>query len=452
MSTNGQPVLHGWKEIATHLSRDVRTVKRWEKQRGLPVRRTPGEGRANVYIVLSELDLWISPAHPPGNEPVSEWLDPTVPQEAAVPPPFVAASLSSRRLVPISLLAALSLIALLAAFWHSHARPVPVAAAVRYVSPVPGVDDLYLRGVYFYEQHTPTSLAQARQCLQQALAKDPADAPAWATLASTTLMLEQFEALPETQGFEETSTAAQHALALDPSLADAHATLAFVDFFWSRDAAAAEREFRTALTLGPDSPAAHHRYGLMLLDERRFPEALAQLNIALRLQPGSTSVVAGHALALGFNGHRDAAVDILQSLTAQQPQNPIVYKDLAVLAQIQPHNIPLYLDSVRHLQQIEHQSPPWQNAAARAFRSGGEPAMWHAIVAAEAHSHIESSARAQALAQLGQSSAALDILEHSAQNPGDGMNGLALDPLLDPLHQDPRFNRILARLDLPPVQ
>jgi tetratricopeptide (TPR) repeat protein len=190
----------------------------------------------------------------------------------------------------------------------------------------------------------------------------------------------------------------------------------------------------------------------MLLDLCRFPEALGQLDIALRLQPDSTTVLAGRALALGFNGHRDEAVEILEAVAAQQPQNPIVYRNLSVLAQIQPRNIPLYLDSFRRLKQIEHQSPPWPDAAARAYSSGGEPAMWHAIVASEEHNHIESSAKAEALAQLGQSSAALDILERNAQNPGDGMNGLALDPLFDPLHHDPRFNRILARLDLPPVQ
>jgi Tfp pilus assembly protein PilF len=444
-------MLYGWKEIATYLSRDVRTVRRWEKERGLPVRRTPGEGRPNVYIALPELDQWLYPVAEAVAQPMQEPTESLSHLEALGPPP-IAASVSSRQLVPVSFLLSLSLVALLVVFWQRHSRPTHVSAAVRYISPVPGVDDLYLRGVYFYEQHTPASLAQSRQYLQRAVAKDPADAPAWSTLASTTLMLEQFDSLPAAQGFDEAGTAARRALALDPSFADAHATLAFVDFFWSHDSASAEREFRTALTLEPDSPTAHHRYGLMLLDQRRFPEALAQLDIALRLQPGSSTVLAGRALALGFNGHRDEGVQILQAVAAQQPQNPVVYHNLAMLAQMQPSNIPLYLDSVRRLQQIEHQSPPWQDSAARAYRSGGESAMWHAIVASESSDHVETLAAAQALTQLGQSSAALDILERSAQNPGDGMNGLALDPLFDPLHQDPRFNRILARLDLPPLQ
>jgi tetratricopeptide (TPR) repeat protein len=431
-------MLQGWKEIADYVSRDERTVKRWEKQRQLPVRRMPGAGRTNVYVLVAELEEWLnhSPVPAAAEAPAATRLPPAPARIWPLPAAFAAMVLAT----------AATLLTVRA--HHVHTQPT---ATTPYASHVPGVDDLYLRGVYFYEQHTPAALTQSRQYLQQAVAKDPADAPAWATLASTTLMLEQFEVLPTAQGFDEAGTAARHALTLDPTLADAHATLAFVDFYWLRDRVAAEQEFRTALTLDPNSGTAHHRYGLMLLDLRRFPEALAELDTALRLQPSSTVIVATRALALGFNGHRDDAVATLQSLAAQQPQNPIIYKDLSMLAAMQPHNMPLFLASFKSLQQIEHQSPPWQAAAARAYSAGGEPAVWQAIVHAEGSAPIESTLRAGALVQLGQNGAALDILERSARHPGDGMSGLALDPLLDPLHREPRFQALLGRLGLAPL-
>jgi hypothetical protein len=139
-------------------------------------------------------------------------------------------------------------------------------------------------------------------------------------------------------------------------------------------------------------------------------------------------------------------------LAAQQPQNPIVWHNLVLLAALPPHNIPLFLDSSSSLQQISHQLAPWPASAYRAYNAAGEPAMWQAIVASETENHVESSVKAAALAQLGQTSAALDVLERNARQPGDGMSGLALDPLLTPLHHDPRFQSILARLGLPPVQ
>ncbi len=53
-----EQVLDSWKEIAAYLRRDVRTARRWEQTRGLPVHRLPGDGRAPVFAVRGELDRW----------------------------------------------------------------------------------------------------------------------------------------------------------------------------------------------------------------------------------------------------------------------------------------------------------------------------------------------------------------------------------------------------------
>jgi hypothetical protein len=54
------PRLDSWKEIAAYLGRDVRTVVRWEKKRGLPVHRVPGGERQAVWAHAQELDSWLS--------------------------------------------------------------------------------------------------------------------------------------------------------------------------------------------------------------------------------------------------------------------------------------------------------------------------------------------------------------------------------------------------------
>ena len=55
----GSDRLDSWKEIADYLARDVRTVRRWERERSLPVHRMPGGGRAVVYAFRSEIDGWL---------------------------------------------------------------------------------------------------------------------------------------------------------------------------------------------------------------------------------------------------------------------------------------------------------------------------------------------------------------------------------------------------------
>ena len=52
-----------WKEIASFLGRDVRTVRRWEDERGLPVRRVPGEGRRTIFAYQSEIEAWLRAEH-----------------------------------------------------------------------------------------------------------------------------------------------------------------------------------------------------------------------------------------------------------------------------------------------------------------------------------------------------------------------------------------------------
>lgn len=54
--------LDTWKAIAAHVGRDVRTVLRWHKYRGLPVHRVPGGKGRNVFAYVDELDAWLQGA------------------------------------------------------------------------------------------------------------------------------------------------------------------------------------------------------------------------------------------------------------------------------------------------------------------------------------------------------------------------------------------------------
>jgi predicted DNA-binding transcriptional regulator AlpA len=53
-------VLNSWKEVAQYLARGVRTVQRWERDLGLPVRRPRGTKRSAVIAIASEIDEWVS--------------------------------------------------------------------------------------------------------------------------------------------------------------------------------------------------------------------------------------------------------------------------------------------------------------------------------------------------------------------------------------------------------
>jgi TolB-like protein/lipoprotein NlpI/predicted DNA-binding transcriptional regulator AlpA len=73
--------LVSWKEIAAHLGREVRTVQRWEKSEGLPVRRHEHLKKATVYAFASEVDEWFRNRQP---------VDDPAADAAFVPEPDVA--------------------------------------------------------------------------------------------------------------------------------------------------------------------------------------------------------------------------------------------------------------------------------------------------------------------------------------------------------------------------
>ena len=315
-------ILNGWKEIGRYVGRDTRTVERWEKLRGLPVRRVPGARRATVYALITELDEWLESgkkeesqlaANPAAdfspavtNGPAEAEQLPAIPATQLLPPlqgggaapveidPRAASRgmvhlwLTSERrplLARIAIATAVGLLCVLVSpVVRSHANPTrelsrngsdsgEQLSAVSYGSRISGVNELYLGGIYAYEQRSPESLQRALDDFSAAIAKDPGYAPAYAALAITYNLVREYSVMPDAEAYPKARVAAEHAIALDPGLSDAHAALGFIDFFWSWDTASAEREFRTALALEPSSILAHHWYGSMLTHEGRYQEA-----------------------------------------------------------------------------------------------------------------------------------------------------------------------------------
>ena len=83
--------LDAWKEIAEYLHRDVSTVMRWERERGLPVHRVPGGQRHAVFAYQDEIERWLAN----GKAEVARAVDAVageVPDEAAGTEPGVSAA------------------------------------------------------------------------------------------------------------------------------------------------------------------------------------------------------------------------------------------------------------------------------------------------------------------------------------------------------------------------
>ncbi len=479
MSNGAKGQLHGWKEIAAYLGRDERTAKRWEKQRGLPVRRIPGSGRANVYILIPELEAWLSADTPPVLMEATEVHSPQTEQpdqQALVPPETKEIRSASVRKPDLALLPgfhtrrslpAASFVLAIAAgaggfalLAHRLAEKKQTVASTPALKPHPDaplkteVDQQYLQSLYFLEQRTPQSLLEAKRNLLEVIAHHPRHAPAFAQLANTYLMLHEFSSVPDEEAYTQAQRAASQAIALDPNLPEAHASLGYIDFFSARNPGFAESHFQEAIRLDPACALAHFWYGSLLTHQGRYPEALDQLNRAQQLQPTSSAIQSSRAFALGLSGQRKEAVRLLQSLLRTEPNAPAPHRTLAHLSLIQPRDLEQYLTEMQKFAELR-QNAEQQQLLARArqsFHRGGEQAMWRSILASERaagrRSGGPSYGMVEAEAQLGQTEPSLRHLEQLFANHDSQVMNLIIDPLLDPLRQSPRFHAMAAQIGL----
>lgn len=235
---NSQDRLDSWKEIASYLRRGVRTVQRWERVAGLPVRRIASE-RGAIYAFRSELDAW--------------WLS----QGADIRRNDVEGS-DLRRAV-------------------AHA----VAAELRESSP-PNIEN----STPADQRSVADRSMRVREFLSHAITVDPESALSHANLAIYFFTLVAVGLLRPAEGMPAARAAAQRAIDLDPSMTDAHAVSAIVAGVYDGNWREADRRFRLALEQEPVPPTVHFHYAIWYLSPLgRHAEALVHLRRGLVEDP-----------------------------------------------------------------------------------------------------------------------------------------------------------------------
>jgi tetratricopeptide (TPR) repeat protein len=176
--------------------------------------------------------------------------------------------------------------------------------------------DLYLKGRYCFNQLGPDWVEKTLGFYDQALENDPQFAPAFAGKAEAYIMMATgFDILPSREAMPQAKEAALRALELDPSLSEAYVSLAAVATFYEWDRLGAEKNFRKALELNPNSVAAYLWKEMYLsLLEREYTEALSELEKAQKLDPLNLLV----KLRIGFVHYYlrdfDGAIDVFNQI------------------------------------------------------------------------------------------------------------------------------------------
>jgi serine/threonine-protein kinase len=145
--------------------------------------------------------------------------------------------------------------------------------------------ELYLKGRYHFNKFTATGWLTAIEYFKKALEQEPNYAPAHASLALSLTFCWFYDILPPSEAVPAWRDAIRRALELDDQLADAHSALAQFYFYHEWLWEEAEREFKRAIELSPNSADAHYYYGLFLGARERFDAGIRMGRRALDLDP-----------------------------------------------------------------------------------------------------------------------------------------------------------------------
>jgi tetratricopeptide (TPR) repeat protein len=287
---------------------------------------------------------------------------------------------------------------------------------------------------------------------RQAIALDPDYAQAQAGLADSYLSLVLIaEPRPE-QLLARARAAALAALRLDERLAEAHTSLAYAKFYYDWDWPGAEAEFRRAIALNPGYATAHQWYAEFLGLMGREPEAVAEGQKALALDPLSLIINMEAGLPYLYSGQYDLAIAHFRKTLQLDPGFALAHCNLggAYVERGEP---------ARGIPEIEEALRLDRTAAilsflGHAYATAGRRADAERVLAELARQVEAGQVSAYFLVRihvaLHQDDQALDALERAYDEHHWGLVRIAVVRVLDPLRDQPRFIRLVRRMSFPP--
>jgi TolB-like protein/Flp pilus assembly protein TadD len=312
----------------------------------------------------------------------------------------------------------------------------------------PEAYELYLKGRFFWNKRTGVDLRKAIEYFQQAIAKDPNYALAYAGVADSYLLLPNYGGTSTQEAVTPARTAVTKALELDDSLAEAHASASLLDTL-DLHLERAIQQLGRAIQLKPNYATAHHWLGLNYMSLGHFDQAIAEEKRALELDPLSLIINADLGWVY-FNARRYDEAEAQVRKTLEMDANFFLAH--------------FYLGCVIKLKgRVAQAIPEFQKAfdlnhdlyalamLGQAHARNGQTEEARKVLAQlneEAKSrYVAPYALALALLGLGEKERALAELERAYQTHDTNyLFVIKTDPLLDDLRCDPRFEALVQKV------
>ena len=317
---------------------------------------------------------------------------------------------------------------------------------------------LYLKGRYFLKKRTEEGLKKSIEFFNQAIDKDSGYALAYSGLADSNMYLLRLgflRGVSRKETDERAKAAATKALELDDNLAEAHTSLALVKMEYEWDWTGSEREFQRAIQLDPGFAEAHHQYSHYLTAMGCSSESLTESLRALELDPLSLVLNAHLAWHYLYARQYDQAIQQCQK-ASELDRN---YPETAEFRGLAYEQKGMYQEAIAELQtaiNLSGGSPHMKAELGHAYAIAGETTqaldILNELKRGSTETHISSYDIAVIHVGLGRKERALEALENAYQERSEWLRYVRVDPRLDPLRGDPRFEKLADQIVPPDVK
>lgn len=307
----------------------------------------------------------------------------------------------------------------------------------------------YLKGRYFWDKSTPDGIAKAIEYFKQAIGIDANYALAYAGLADSYILLGVHGVIPQHEAVPKARAAAKKALEIDGTLAEAHFSLAVISRDYELDWPEAERHYRRAIELNPNSAPAHHWYSFGLSLMGRFDEAFREAKRAQEIDPLSLPINANVGVIFSMARQYDQAIEQYQKTIEMDP-NFYFTHFLLGLVYVQKG---MHDEAVSELQKARTLSDYPDTIALLGYTyavSGKKKEALKLLDELSRRRYVQPFAKAMIYTGLGDKDRALEWWEKAYEDRDWHVWVLKEVSFFEPLRSEPRFQDLLRRLGFTP--
>jgi serine/threonine protein kinase/Tfp pilus assembly protein PilF len=317
----------------------------------------------------------------------------------------------------------------------------------------PEAYEAYLKGRYSWNKRTPEGMRTALELFKEAVDIDPGYAGAYSGMADVYNLLGMLLFMPSDEAYPLAKGAARRALAIDDTVAEAHTSLALVSFVYDWNWGVAEREFLRAIELSPSSASAHHFYGAFFASAMgRHEEAIAEMRRAYELDPLAPVHSADMAFVLLFARRYGEAIQ--QSLKTLEyfPEFHVTYHYL-VHAYVLERRYEEAIGTSRKATALTRDHPKYLSIMGYALAAAGRKdeaySILERLIGDKADFPVPAYEIALIHTALGEYDTAFEWLERAQKEHAWEVCWLRVDPCVDPLRAQMRFQQLVKRMNFP---